>query len=84
LSWRRAAELARAQADAARTAADATGVDENRLAHFKRYLQAYDDQKALVAWVQRRKAQHLEEFAGLCQARQDTDITVIERGPRKS
>ncbi len=80
MTWRRAAMLARERADAARTEATATGVDDDRADAFKRYLQSYPDAKALVAWVRRRQAQHLEEFAGLCDAHKDTDITVVDWG----
>jgi hypothetical protein len=82
MSWRRAGELARQMAAAARAEADAQGVSDIDVALLQERLRAAD-RATLVAWVRRRKAQHLDEFADECDKLKDTDITVLERGPRK-
>ena len=83
MSWRKAADLARQLAQAARQEADDTGIDESRLAAFRDHLRAFPDQLALVEWTRRRKAQHLLEFADECDRQRHTDITVVERGPKR-
>lgn len=82
MSWRMAAQLARQMAEAARTEADALGVGDARAAAFKAHMHATPDHEALVAWARRRRALELEQFADECDRRRDTDITVIERGPK--
>lgn len=82
MSWQKAADLAREMAAASRAEADNVWVNDTQMAAFKAYLHAAD-QEALVAWTRRRKALELEQFAAECDRRRDTEITVIERGPRK-
>ena len=52
-----------------------------RQAAFSRYLRAWPDVPALEDYMERRRAQHLDEFA----RDQDggEDVTVSERGPRR-
>lgn len=84
MSWRKAGELARAEAKAAREEANAVvDVDDERAGAFRRYLQLFPDQPALAAWTRRRKSQHLEEFAEKCDARKTEDITVADGGRKR-
>jgi hypothetical protein len=76
MSWRAAAELARARAEQARRRSAEQYVEEFR-------IQAQEDRPALAAWLQRRIAQEFDTFANELEQAGREDVTVSERGPRR-